>query len=370
MKSKILWVLKSNGNWSNVTKFHLIDELTKSGNTIEIIYLKDNLDEFNINLQQIYKKNKNSILISQYNQKSIYIETITLAKKYGIKTLLVASDTLVDSYYYRKICRYYDLVWIFDNSSSNLFNKWGANTISLPFAANKYLSRIPKMNKDFSPKVLFYGNPYGSRISQINQLLNNNIPVDIIYGFNEDYTTSNSIKGFKRYFGQINTVSQMLRSRTGIKILLGKLISLFRNEKLNRSSPYLNIYDSLNYLELYNKIYEYKLTLTPGIVRNTGFLNNPIYVINLRHFETPSAGGIMLVDSEELVKNYYRNKIDYLVLPSDGDFTLIKEFLSKDDKSIKNIKSKIIDYTTSNHSWTKRFMSIIESIESLENKSK
>jgi hypothetical protein len=370
MKQKFLWIIKSNGNWSSVTKSHMIDELIKSGYTIEIIYINESLKQFNNELQQTLKENVNSVLISQYNHKTIYIESLEVAKKIGVKTLLIASDTLVDSNYYRKVCRYYDLVWIFDNTNSNLFYNWGANVITLPYAANKYLFKIPKKRTTFISKVLFYGTPYGSRVSQINLLLKNSIYVDIISGFNENKSLSNNTHSQFRVFSQIKSITQLTTSKIGIKILLGKLVNLMKNEKLNYSSPYLNFIESVDYSELYNKIYEYKLTLTPGVLRNTGNLNRPIYVPNLRHFETPSAGGIMLVDSEIPVSNYYRSKIDYLILPSDGDYTIIKEFLAKGNDSIRKLKLEIARNTLNYHSWSNRFNKIIELIVDMENEIK
>jgi hypothetical protein len=365
---KISWLMKDTGYWSNITLDQPIDELRKSGYSVTIYWLLSNRIDYNTLLTKSINKLNTDYIVTEFNHYNLFVKTIKYFKKLGIKIILIASDTAIIPYYYKKISKHVSIVWLFSNHNETKFKRWGANYIIMPFGSNFYKSELIE-NRKLISKIMFYGNPYGSRIQLINKLVSLKIDVDIYsdYLYHETYknreyndpiTNKNFIDEVKLLFNNIYSITQLLKNKYGLKIILGKFISIFNREFIDTTSNHINIFNSLKSEDFADMISRYKLVLTPGVIRNTGYLKRPVYVANLRHFETPSYGGIMLVDSCESIDRFFKTNEDFLNLNDKESYYQIIHHLSKSDESLKMQKYKVQLKTKFNHSWTVRFRTI------------
>jgi spore maturation protein CgeB len=172
----------------------------------------------------------------------------------------------------------------------------------MPYACNPNLFK--GSSSQLIPRVLFVGNVYGHRINQINELLDNGIPVDLFTGFtssNSTYIhTKRSLMKTLKLTG-IKKMINFMRYKEGRKILIARILTSFRKKSLDTSNPLLKIYDSVNYEKLAKLIPSYRLVLTSTTARNTGVLTKPVSHIVLKCFETASMGGLQITNySSEL----------------------------------------------------------------------
>jgi spore maturation protein CgeB len=290
-------------NWNKVFEVHLLAELKEVFDKVILLYENDFKDllEYNNHIVSHFKSNNADLFITSFNEKTIFIETINEIKK-NSKTLLFCPDNVNEPFFHKKVAKSYDLVWLCDKETSYLFNKWSSNYIYMPWACNPNLFK--GLSSQLIPRVLFVGNVYGHRINQINELLDNGIPVDLFTGFTSSNGThipsKKSLIATLRFTG-IKKMINFIRYKEGRKILIARLITSFRKKSLDTSNPILRIYDSVDYDKLAEIIPSYRLVLTSTAARNTGVLSKPVNHIVLKCFETASMGGLQITNySSEL----------------------------------------------------------------------
>ena len=150
---------------------HLIDEFERHGCVVEVFnpLLFDSPDEANEKLCKRLDKGGVDLFFTNvcyYNM--LYVETLQYIKYLGIPSVSFRCDNLVIPFNDRILAPYFDIVWLTAIETKYLYDKWGANTMFAPYAANPYTFRYNE--QPLVRKVSFIGTPYGSRSIMINSL--------------------------------------------------------------------------------------------------------------------------------------------------------------------------------------------------------
>lgn len=353
-----LFAFKESSHYMNNWQYaHIIDSLEKLGSKCHVVLYKSSQDTFSFEneIKDIANNNKIDIFFTAFNHKIIGIKILQTLRKLNVKTVLFCPDNLLFPYRHKKIAKYYDLVWLTSNETKYLFDRWKANSIFLPYAANPDIKKKTEKRKIIR-KIVFVGNPYGSRANVINYLTSNKVPVVIYHTLNNKEILGK--KYFKTHIKKIHTFYVLLKNSIGRKILLSRLLqNLTKKSKLDTKSQYLTIKDSLSIHELSNIYSRYALSLSFSSARNTDILSKPVKIVNLRSFEIPAFQGIQLVRKTDEISRYYQcakeivcyeNKLDLL--------ERIDYYLNTaNDSELYAIQNQGYARTQEEHRWTARF---------------
>lgn len=240
-----LFAFKESSHYMNNWQYaHIIDSLEKLGSKCHVVLYKSSQDTFSFEneIKEIANNNKIDIFFTAFNHKIIGIKILQTLRKLNVKTVLFCPDNLLFPYRHKKIAKYYDLVWLTSNETKYLFDRWKANSIFLPYAANPDIKKKTEKRKIIR-KIVFVGNPYGSRANVINYLTSNKVPVVIYHTLNNKEILGK--KYFKTHIKKIHTFYVLLKNSIGRKILLSRLLqNLTKKSKLDTKSQYLTIKDS------------------------------------------------------------------------------------------------------------------------------
>ena len=119
-------------------KYHIFDEMSEHNCFFDIVSPTD-FSSVSEALDAVVEKIKTgsySMFMTCLGDKYINENTIALIKKQNVKTLLFCPDNLKVPFVHKRICKFFDLVWLTAKETEYLFAKWGAKTIFLPYAAN------------------------------------------------------------------------------------------------------------------------------------------------------------------------------------------------------------------------------------------
>lgn len=371
---KILYYFKDYNNpmylWQ---KKHIIAELGINDIQIEIFnpLIYENPDQANDKLLSHIKKNKYDLFMTSLTDKEIYIETLNQIKRIGIPCLLICFDNLTVPFNHKIIAPYFDLVWITSNETKYLFDKWGVNSIFLPYASNPYLlkSNHPKINR-----ICFIGTPYGSRGKMIQNILNENILLDIYCNISQslnnlnksNFPKENYIYPYKGPKTPLYTeIMRMASYKIGRKLLYASFINkFFHKSNINLNSSFLNIYDPVSIEEMIALYNGYTLSLSSTTNRHTGILKNPVNIINLRSFEIPSAGGVLFTKYNQELANYFSPETEAIYYNDNKEMTdKAKYYLDpKNINLIKKIKYNARQKSLKEHTWSNRFQEIFKNL--------
>lgn len=333
---------------------HIVNELSHYDIQIEIFNpLKyESTDMANNELMQYISTNRVDLFMTCHADDLIYIDTIKRIKKRGIPTLLICFDNLLIPYEHKKICEYFDLVWLTSVENKDLFDKWGARTIFLPYAANPYFYKF--INSDEIERICFIGTPYGSRANTINHLSHANIPITL-YG--KPLSTLSEKHVITK--GLIYTVKTDLQFAVGRRLLLAALKQrLTKQAILDTSAPSIEYGGYANDMSIiYSK---YALALSSTTARNTGILQKPVPVVNLRSFEIPMSGGIQFCKYNNELANYFQEEREIVFYKTEEEMLdKAKFYLDNERKEVRKIiRKNARKRAEAEHTWYRRFITI------------
>ena len=342
-------------------KIHIFDELAKHNVQIELFNPLDYPHgmEANERLIQRVRKGNVDLLMTTATHEDLFIDTIKQIKQEGVPTLLFCPDNLTIPFAHKKIAPYFDLVWLTSIETQYLFDKWGVNSIFLPYAANPSLY-YPQTHE--IQKVVFIGSPYGSRCKMINNLLEGNINVDLYHGGR----TSNSTKSgsvnmkntLKEKFRLIHNILDMLSYPIGRRLATASLKNkLMKMSVLDENNAYLCHYPGLPFNEMMGKYNSYGLSLRSITNRHTGVLKNPVPVLNLRNFEIATAGGILFSLFTPELNSYFEDGKEAIYYHADEEMVDKARFYLADEQYMvrQKIKTAARNKAIHEHAWINRF---------------
>lgn len=363
MKILYFWA-ERDVNMDKWQRIHIFDELQRDGHTIEVFnplsYLNYNIanEEF-IKLFKL-RKVLPDLFMTCASSEQIFIETISAVKNKSIPALLICFDNLHAPFMHKKIAPFFDLVWLTSKETQYLFEKWGCNTIFMPYAANPYIFSVQP--GDEIEAVGFIGTPYGTRIQKINDLIQNNIKCNVYSSANYNIKE----KSCEDFHQKFTTFYNLSRFSVGRKVIHGALKKfVLNNMRYNLvKNEYLNLFPSVPFIEM-NKLYS-NLALSLGIseLRNTHLLKKPIHKIHLRAFEIPMCGGLQLTSYTPELSNYFENDKE-IILYKDNEEMISKAsfYLKPEYKNLRcQIKQASRKRAESEHTWIKRFENIFTNL--------
>lgn len=341
-------------------KYHIFNELAQKNIKIELFNpLKfSSINEANEQVIKRVKQGGIDLFMTTCTVVDLYINTLESIKQAGIPTLLVCFDNLTVPFNHKRIASHFDLVWLTSIETKYLFDKWGVNSIFLPYAANPNISK-PLFDTD-EERVLFVGTPYGSRCKMLNTLLDGDVPVTL-YAKNMDIT--NPIIPHNDNGELLKEIYRMLSYPIGRKLAYASLKNkLMGQSKLHKDSLCLTQFAPVpvdQMMRLYNS---YALSLSSVSNKHTGVLSKPVLIVNLRSFEIPAAGGVLFCLYNPELDNYFNEGKEAVYYYNDEDMIdKAKFYLSSSRKNVRNqIKRSAYNKAINEHTWFCRFKEVFK----------
>lgn len=358
---RILYYCDNNGSLMHMwQQYHFYHELNR--HDVEIVQFNplEYPDSVSANLELLNEifNNEYHLFMTPHNEEKLFIRTLLEIKRAKIPSLLICYDNLVIPHSHKNICSEFDLVWLTAPENRDLFEKWGANIIFQPYAANPY--NFTYENFEDNGKVCFIGTPYGSRINILNALTSKSINVDLYSSVNENTATPSFAYNKTRY---IKPFFDLVKFKHGRKIILGALKQAVFKEGLHREN--LVFKSPVPFGELSNLYSNYAVSLSSTTSRNTGVLAKPLSVVNLRSFEIAMSGGLQLCYYNEELANYFEDGREIVFYKNKDDFVdKCKFYMSEENRSKRlEIKKNARLRAELEHTWWIRFSAIFERLE-------
>ncbi len=343
-------------------RFHIFEDLLSHRCKIEVFnpLLYPNIETANSRLLDLLARNKYDLFMTPHNETDLSIATLQRIRQWGIPTLLICFDNLTIPFFHKKIGRYFDLVWLTSVETRYLFERWGAKTIFLPYAANPDIAR-PSIGED-TERVLFIGTLYGSRAAMVNKLLARGIPVTV---FSKLQTQSATSTSFQDYGDLFRAGKDMLKYSIGRTMLYASIKNkILKQSVLDVDSPVLERKSPVPLQTLMQTYSAYALSLSSTANRHTGILNRPVHIVNLRSFEIPAAGGLQFCAYNAELAGYFKEDKEAIYYRSDEEMIDKARFYLDPKRELlrSNMKRAARERAQNEHTWFCRFQRIFETL--------
>lgn len=344
-------------------KFHIFDDLILNGISIEVFNPLGykTLEEANEALLNRIKSNRYDLFMTTSTEKDLFIEVLCDIKRMGVPTLLICFDNLTIPFAHKHIAPFFDLVWLTSMETKYLFDNWGVKSVFLPYAANPRINNNIRFDKQ-EDRILFIGTPYGSRSKLINTLLDASIPVTL---YSNSSISRQNVMPHNKDGELLKEIYRMLSYPIGRKLAFASVKNkLLRQSKLHTDSPFFNKNASVSMQEMMLLYNTYTLSLSSITNRHTGVLKKPVYVVNLRNFEIPSAGGLLFCQYIPELNDYFENGKEAIYYSSEEEMIDKARFYldSKNKMTIMEMKKNAYLRASSDHTWMNRFEKIFEEL--------
>lgn len=351
-------------SWQRV---HIFDELQKHDVEIDafnpLVY--GSYDESNEKLLNKAKKGKYDMFLTCIcSEKMLYFSTLEEIKKLGIPTVSFRPDNLMIPYNDRRLAPHFDLLWLTSVETQHLYDKWGVNTIFLPYAANPYSFQYKMQSID--RKVVFIGTPYGSRTRMINALTDNGVYVDLFYGGNNQHDSEAKIDTRSDIIqrGRMQVMWDRLFYKEGRKDIWGRIVNCFKGNIRLTENGLITHYPSVNPCELSDYYGKYALCLASTSANHTDILSTPLKIINLRNFEIPMSGGVEICKYNSELAGYFEEEKEIIFYRDNDELVDKAKYYTEKatDRELYTIKSAARKRAENEHSWWSRFNIIFKTI--------
>lgn len=360
---KVLYFFPEYGNpmfsWQRI---HIIDELERNGVSVKTFNpLKRNTpEEANEQFIQIMKQGDYDLLMSSVCYPGIiYPEVLEVAHQQGIPSLGVRWDNLTIPFFDEKQANKFDLLWLTASETTYLYDKWRANYIVLPYAANPH-TFTPVAGK-LNRKVCFIGNPHGSRALMINTLTKNDVPVEVYHGAGKKVSAPQI--DLHCNYDIINpstseTLVNRLRFREGRKLILGSIVNKLKGKTTVEDNERLKKCPGLSHKDMVMTYSAASLSLASTSAGHTDVLKNPLPIINLRNFEIPMCGGIEICKYNKELASYFEEGKEIVFYSSEEELVDKARYYTQKatDKEIFTIKEAARKRAENEHTWWNRFV--------------
>jgi len=339
-------------------RIHILDELSAHGVEFEEFDPEQypSEDEAMSALRQVLKSRHFDLFVTAYGKKYITAELLNEVRASGVPSLLFCPDNLLVPYTHLEIARHIDLVWLTARETQYMFDKVGARTIFLPYAANPAIYRGCTTGP--CNRVLFVGNPYGSRSNMINAVASAGVDVDLYVGGERSVDGKGGV--LAKYGDRMGAAFNLLRFPVGRRVLLGALKQKVSRSRGLAESPRIHRYPSLSFSDMYEAYARYAVSLASTAARNTGVLRHPVNVINLRSFEIPASGGVQLCAYSEELAGYFEEGREIVFYRSQDELAERSRYLTSERASgeLARIRRDARTRAVRDHTWTIRFAQV------------
>lgn len=366
---KVLYYFPEKSNpmmqWQRV---HFFDELSRYGVDFEVFnpLLYNSINEAQEVLLKTVRKNDYDLFMTCLcNEKHIYKSTVESIKKQGIPTLSFRPDNLAIPYNDKQMSTVFDLVWLTSKETQYLYNKWGANTIFQPYAANPFAY----VYKDFSfiNKVCFIGNPHGSRASIINNLSCGGVSVDMFFGGRRESNGKEHKIETKCELSMpstFQTTIDRLKFREGRRMMKGAFFEKLQGVKSVEDNAFISKHPGLSFDDMISNYSKYYLSLSFSSYARTDVLKHNLPVVNLRNFEIPMCGGIQFCRYSEEMASLFEDGHEVVLYHNTAEMIdKAKYYLHKASvREIQKMKEAARFRSENEHTWLCRFSKVLEAM--------
>lgn len=352
--------------WQRV---HFFEELSHHGVLIDAFnpLLCRNIEDAQEQVIKLAKKSNYDLFMTCLcNEKHIYGSTIETIKQMGIPTLSFRPDNLSIPFNDKELAPVFDLLWLTSKDTQYLYEKWGAKTIFLPYAANPFV--YTRKNKTPSiRRVCFIGNPHGSRTSVINTISQGGLPVDMYYGKRIE-TVDNQCTIKPRWYlpatskNTLLSIISRLKSKEGRILLKGAIYEKMKGGIELDMNSFIQNYPSLSFDDMVNSYSMYYLSLSFSSYARTDLLKKNLPVVNLRNFEIPMCGGIQICRYSEEMETYFEDGKEAVFYRCNEELLeKVDYYLNKASEQEVGAMAKAARFRSENeHTWFQRFTKVFE----------
>lgn len=350
---------KGSGNMSQWQAVNYIDEWQRDGHEIE--YLEVNYFDTEVSAKLISSTLRCSdcdIFISACDDKVMTNDVRDAIKKKGVPSLLICFDNLSVPFKHKKCSTFFDLVWLTSHETKYLFDKWGANSIFIPYAANPFTYQ-PTRGEEL-PGMAFVGTCYGGRINKVEEILKHDIDVRLYGGNSPSAEGENPVKNLLANFSYgLSNVYRLASFPIGRQAL--KAAAMKSTKKFEVSSALKALIknrSSMSFDEVASTYSRSKMSLNITELWNTYLLAQPIHKLHLRTFEIPMSGGLQITSRTNEIQDYFEEDREIVLYDSMDEFVEKSRFYLRDDNTMlrERIKCAARERAVSEHSWQKRFL--------------
>jgi len=350
------------GSWQ---QFHFLEELARYDIFFEAFnpLLYNNMAEvYDAASKRIESGGYDLFFTGQCNEKFLPKDLLLFCRKKGIPSLSIRYDNYVIPFMDKELSPFFDLVWITSQETKYLYDRFGANTVFAPYAANPFVYTY-KESCDIKRAACFIGTPHSSRANLINCLTQNGIKVDAFYGkSNETIVNPTPIPIKMAYpeFGFIKNHVDLARFSAGRTMLYASVIDKLKKKNEVIENTNLSVLPRVSFEELPNKYSQYALSLAFTSLQHTDVLNNPIKIVDLRNFEIPMSGGIEFCRYHDEMASYFDEGKEIVF------YNTRDELIDKADyyihrapeEEIRRIKAAARKRAEKEHTWYCRFKKV------------
>lgn len=350
---------KGSGNMTQWQSVNYIDEWQRAGYEIEYLEVDSSNVEESIDLiSSALLRCEFDVFISACDDLVITSDISYAMRKIGVPSLLICFDNLSVPFKHKRCCSYFDLVWLTSHETKYLFDRWGANSLFMPYAANPY-TYLPVSGNEL-PGVAFVGTCYGGRINKVEEILKHDVDVRL-YGGNApsaegERPARNLLANFYPSIKNIYHLSLFPIGRQTLKAAVIKSTKKF--EISDSLQELINNRSSLSFSEVAKTYSRSKMSLNITELWNTYLLDEPIHKLHLRTFEIPMSGGLQLTSRTDEIKDYFEEDREIVLYDSMDEFIDKSLFYMRDDnlKLREKIKKASRERSVADHSWQSRFL--------------
>ncbi|EKO3861095.1 glycosyltransferase family protein [Vibrio harveyi] len=350
---------KGSGNMTQWQFVNYIDEWQRAGYEIEYLEVnyadKENAAEL---ISSTLFRSDFDIFISACDDQVITSEVHYAMKKKGVPSLLICFDNLSVPFKHKKCSSYFDLVWLTSHETKYLFDKWGAKSIFMPYAANPFTYRPDKGEE--LPGIAFVGTCYGGRINKIEELLRYNIDVRLYGGNSPSAEGENPVKNvFFNLSSSVKNISQLSRFPVGRQALKAAALKSTRKfEVSNALQALIGNRSSLSFDDLAKTYSRSQMSLNITELWNTYLLDQPIHKLHLRTFEIPMSGGLQISSRNDEIREYFEEDREIILYDSIEEFVDKSQFYLRDENLLlrEKIKFAARERCVDEHRWQNRFL--------------
>lgn len=351
--------------WQRV---HIFDELKHHGVEFDLFnpLLMDDIDEAQEKLIKMFDEGEYVLFMTCLcNNNHIRKTTVEEIKRKGVPTLSFRPDNLAIPFNDKEMATTFDLLWLTSKQTKYLYDKWGAKSVFVPYAANPYRYVYHKL--PITRRVCFIGNPHGSRASIINSITSCQLPIDMYNGGkknNEDNQDAIIPKWSIASAGTISVIRTRLKFHEGREMLRGALLEKIKGAETIIKNDNLNNYPGLTFEEMIEKYSEYVLSLSFSSYAKTDALKKSIPVVNLRNFEIPMCGGLQICRYSDEMADYFEDGKEAVLYRSDDEkIDKIRYYLNTAKESeIRTMKEAARKRCENEHSWSCRFSKVFQEL--------
>lgn len=347
-------------------RLHIIDELSRHGIEFEtfnpLIY--SGPDEANELFVKRIKQGGFDLLLSGVCYEGIiYPEVLQVANQLGIPSLLICWDNLTVPIYDKNQAKLFDLVWLTCRETSYMYQKWGANFITQPYAANPFTFAYSEGPINWN--VCFLGTPYGSRSLMINTLTQADIDVDAYFG-------GKKVKGKQRILVKYNIphpsrykiLMHNLSYAEGRKMIIGAIKNKIMGSQTIIENTALHHYSAVPVSKVASIYSSHSVCLASTSTNHTDLLKKPLKIVNLRSFEIPMSGGLALCKFNPELAEYFEEGKEILFYQTNEELIEKAQMYSKkiDEIELRRMKMAARKRAEAEHTWWCRFKKAFDAL--------